>query len=270
MKENKKLTLAENQSNEEKPNKERCGINNQTYEGILLHIPHSSILFPSDLNYSFKDLDDEEKLLIDYYTDELFMPQEKIEHIDSIIFPYCRLFCDVERLVNDSLSYKGLGISYRRIVNCNNLPMKERSFSTLKKAFNYYADFHAHVSKKIVNMTFMNRILLIDCHSFSSQPNLLNSNPPAIDICIGFNDDETRPNNIIIEKIVTHFKAYGYKVGINVPFSNSKTFAVPVNYHSIMIEVNKKLYMVEQTLEKINGFNELKGVINSLYEMLQK
>ena len=37
-----------------------------------------------------------------------------------------------------------------------------------------------------------------------------------------------------------------------------------------MIEVNKKLYMVEQTLEKINGFNELKGVINSLYEMLQK
>ncbi len=110
--------------------------------------------------------------------------------------------------------------------------------------------------------------LLIDCHSFSSQPNLLNSNPPNIDICIGYNDDATCPDKVVIGNIVQHFKSLGYKVGINEPFSNSKTFEVPVEYHSVMIEVNKRLYMDEQTLEKTDGFDRLKADIQSLYEKL--
>ena len=72
------------------------------YVGILLHVPHSSISFPEESNnYPFLYLDEEEKLLIDYYTDELFIPSEKEWGISSAVFPYCRLFCDVERLVND-------------------------------------------------------------------------------------------------------------------------------------------------------------------------
>lgn len=238
------------------------------YENILLHIPHSSTSFPSVSHYSFNDLDEEERRLIDYYTDELFNPREQTEFISSVVFPYCRLYCDVERLVNDPLEYKGLGISYHRKVG--SLLFGERSFSTLSEAFSYYADFHAYVSKKMVEMTIMNRNLLIDCHSFSALPNLLNSNPPDIDICIGYNDDETKPDDKIIEKIVTHFKQNGYMVGINEPFSNSKTFAVPVRYHSVMIEVNKRLYMNEQTLEKAAGFNKLKDEIQSLYGLLLK
>jgi N-formylglutamate amidohydrolase len=101
-------------------------------------------------------------------------------------------------------------------------------------------------------------------------PNLLNSNPPDIDICIGYNDDETCPNKVIVGNIAQYFKSKGYKVGINEPFSNSKTFSVPVAYHSVMIEVNKRLYMNEQTLEKNEGFERLKKDIHSLYEDLLK
>ena len=172
--------------------KKRIGKRIYDYEGILLHIPHSSISFPDDSHYSFLDLDGEEKLLTDYYTDELFIPREQKGNISSVVFPYCRLYCDVERLVNDPLEYKGLGISYRRtVVESDILPFEERSFSTLSKAFHYYADFHANVSKKIVDMTLMNRILLIDCHRFSAIPNLFNPTPPDIYICIGYNYDET-------------------------------------------------------------------------------
>jgi N-formylglutamate amidohydrolase len=134
------------------------------------------------------------------------------------------------------------------------------------EAFALYADFHAEVSKRLVQLG--NNTLLIDCHSFSNLPNLLNSNPPDIDICIGFNDDETCPNQDVICNIVQLFKIHGYKVGINKPFSNSKTFAVPVKYQSVMIEVNKRLYMNETTLEKIKGFKKLKNDIQSLYEIL--
>lgn len=240
------------------------------YENILLHVPHSSTAFPEGCKFTWEDLDEEEKLLIDYYTDELFKPCDQTEWIKSAVFPYCRLFCDVERLAKDPLEHKGLGISYRRTVDREDLPWEERSFSTLKEAFHYYADFHAYVSKKIVDMTIMNQILLIDCHSFSNRPNLLCSNPPDIDICIGYNDDDTCPGKVVIGNIVQHFKSKGYKVGINNPFSNSKTFSVPVRYHSVMIEVNKRVYLDELTLEKTENFNKLQYEIQSLCKKLLK
>ena len=136
------------------------------------------------------------------------------------------------------------------------------------EAFNLYSDYHSSVAKKIFSMG--DGTLLIDCHSFSCVPNLLNSNPPDIDICIGYNDDETRPDKVVIGNIVQYFKSLGYKVGVNTPFSNSKTFNVPVKYHSIMIEVNKSLYMGEYSLMKDGGFDRLKREINSLYKLLLK
>ena len=236
------------------------------YEHILLHIPHSSTYFPEN-RHAFSDLDPDERLLIDYYTDELFTTGKEKRDIHSIVFPYCRLYCDVERLINDPLEENGLGISYRRWVPCvNGHGQICRSFSTKEQAFKLYADYHAQVAKKIVEQNDM--MLLIDCHSFSNQPNLLNSNPPDIDICIGYNDDATCPNKIVIGNIKQHFLSCGYEVGINTPFSNSKTFEVPVEYHSVMIEVNKRLYMNEQTLEKTDGFDQLKTDIQSLYDTL--
>lgn len=234
------------------------------YSCILLHIPHSSIAFPEESGYSFNDLDDKERLLIDFYTDELFVSNK----VESIVFPYCRLYCDVECLVNDPLEKDGLGIRYSWGLAEHDERHTLFYFSTKQDAYNLYINFHADVSKKLVAMD--GSTLLIDCHSFSSLPNRLNSNPPDIDICIGFNEDETCPDKVVIGNIVHHFKTLGYKVGINEPFSNSKTFNVPAKYHSLMIEVNKRLYMNEETLEKTDGFMRLKDEIQSLYKILLK
>ena len=239
------------------------------YRKLFLHIPHSSISFPVDSPHTFDDLDCEERLLVDYYTDELFLPNQTSENIDSLVFQFCRLYCDVERLVNDPLEKEGLGIRYIREVPAERKHyFTLRSFSTNIEAFNYYVDFHAKVSKKLFELG--EETLLVDCHSFSNIPNLLCANPPDIDICIGYNDDETHPIEVAIGNIVQYFKSHGYKVGINKPFSNSKTFNVPMKYHSVMIEVNKRLYMNEQTLEKSDSFYKLKHDIQSLYNVLLK
>ena len=103
----------------------------------------------------------------------------------------------------------------------------------------------------------------------SSQP-VEQKSSSDIDICIGFNDDSTCPNRVTIGDIIHHFVSLGYKVGVNHPFSNSKTFLVPEEYHSVMIEVNKKRYMDEHTLEKKDGFDRLKADIQSLYTILLK
>jgi len=238
--------------------------NERRYHNLLLHIPHSSTIFPNEMK--FDNLDYEERLLIDYFTDELFIPTQEDHRISSVVFPYCRLYCDVERLINDPLEKEGLGISYSRWVDKDKYCRVLRSFSSIHSVFKLYSDFHTEASMKLLEI--IGSKLVIDCHSFSALPNLLNSNPPDVDICIGYNDDDTCPNKVVIGNIVQYFKSLGYKVGINEPFSNSKTFTVPVKYNSVMIEVNKRLYMDEQTLEKAEGFEKLKQDIQSLYGTL--
>jgi len=237
-----------------------------SYHSILLHIPHASTCFPTESGFSADDLDAMERLLIDYYTDELFGPLSTNAGATSIRFPYCRLYSDVERLVNDPLENAGLGIRYSRKIVGSDGSLSLREFCTKEQAFCLYADFHAEVSKQMMHAG--DGLLLIDCHSFSALPNLLNSNPPDTDICIGFNDDDTCPDEETLRCIVRHFSRRGYKVGLNNPFSNSKTFSVPIKYHSVMIEVNKRLYMNEQTQQRTKGYYTLRTDIQALYPLL--
>ena len=83
--------------------------------------------------------------------------------------------------------------------------------------------------------------LLLDCHSFPSEMS-------DVDICIGYNEDWSKPNKETIELAVNLFEDYGYKVGINEPYSNSETPDCPFTYQSMMLEVNKKAYMEPRTL----------------------
>lgn len=83
--------------------------------------------------------------------------------------------------------------------------------------------------------------LLIDCHSFPSELS-------DVDICIGFNDNNSKPKDEDIEYIKDLFSSHGYKVGINNPYSNSITPKSKFDYKSVMIEVNKRCYMDENTL----------------------
>ena len=117
---------------------------------LLLHVPHSSTLFPRESRFSFDDLDFDERLLIDYYTDELFVPKGLSEQISHAVFPYCRLFCDAERLMNDPLETKGLGFCYfREVPTGDGLSVALRTFGSRQVAFEHYVDFHAEVAKRL-------------------------------------------------------------------------------------------------------------------------
>ena len=243
--------------------------NKRRYWSLVLHVPHSSTAFPDDCEYDFSDLDYEERLLIDYYTDELFIPKESDSRIDTILFPFCRLYCDVERIIDDPLEETGFGISYQREIPMGRGGIRYRYFSTAYHVWDKYLEHHLKAAMKILRPVSP---LVIDCHSFSARPNLLDKEPPKdIDICIGFNEDITKPDKVVIGNICKHFSDCGYIIGINKPFSNSKTFPLPANsYHSVMIEVNKRLYMDEISLKKTSGFEKLQHDIQSLCVKLFK
>ena len=142
-------------------------------------------------------------------------------------------------MINDPLEKVGLGIVYGKWLHASDWMSVYRPFGFYGNPMKLYDKFHEKVAHKIKRLS--GRTLLIDCHSFSFLPTVLNPGFSDIDICIGYNDDETRPNKVTIGIIAQHFRSLGYNVDINEPFSNSKTFAVPCEYHSVMIEVNKRL-----------------------------
>lgn len=99
--------------------------NDYFLKSIVLHIPHSKTLIPSEAinDYVSQDiLNNEISLLTDHATDEIF----DINNIDKIIFPYNRVFCDVERLNDDEeIMFKyGRGFYYTKTDDGKILEMK--------------------------------------------------------------------------------------------------------------------------------------------------
>jgi N-formylglutamate amidohydrolase len=84
------------------------------------------------------------------------------------------------------------------------------------------------------------------------------------------NNDWSRPTEFVIELVAEVFKQAGYSVMVNQPYSNSIAPQMEFSYDSIMIELNKRIYLNEQTLELLDSANKVRAALNTLYELLLK
>lgn len=90
--------------------------------------------------------------------------------------------------------------------------------------------------------------MLIDCHSFPS-------NEADIDICIGYNEDWSKPNDFTLNLVRDTFKNAGYSVVFNKPYSNSISpraiFYYPSLIYDAEIEVvkNYSTHVLENAME---------------------
>lgn len=224
-----------------------------------MHIPHSSVRLTDTPHFLLKqkDLEIEAKIMADLYTDKLF------DYYTPLIFEYSRLICDVERFEDENLevmSKIGMGLCYSKTHELKTLKIYDNK--AINESINLY---HVH-HRKLTNLVDEHLkqygfCIIIDCHSFSSKPLLyeLNQLSPRPDICIGvdsFHTPKSFTNNL-------YSLLKDYDVKINTPFSGT---IVPLkHYHkdkrviSIMLEINKKLYMNEQSFElDFLKFNKLK------------
>ncbi len=114
--------------------------------------------------------------------------------------------------------------------------------------------------------------LIIDCHSFPAIPLPYESNqsPDRPDICIGTDDFHTP--KALTNQFVDLFKQRGYSVAINRPFSGSVVPGVYYqkneNVQSIMIEINRRLYMNEKTEEKSSNYTKVKSDLEWVIDQL--
>lgn len=165
----------------------------------------------------------------DWFTDWLFCSAGMHDRrIIPVSFPFSRFFCDVERLVDDPLESVGQGIIYSDFGACNR-KVSEKEKDSL------FEDFYLpHIDRLRSMLTPMS--FLMDCHSFPSDLS-------DVEICIGINDDWSCPDKKIIDAASEIFQRHGLKTGLNMPYSNSISPEMPFEYPSMMIEVNKKLYL---------------------------
>jgi N-formylglutamate amidohydrolase len=243
---------------------------------MILHIPHASSIIPDNLRNQIVLSDDELKsellFLTDAYTDELYMlPSAK-----TIIFPISRLLVDVERFPDDTeepMSKVGMGMIYTRTTDGKKLKRdlnpQERSFSVTE----YYDKHHKALLAEVEReLEVFGSALIIDCHSFPDQPlkSDMDQSVPRPDFCIG--TDPFHTPQVLIEAADATIKKKGYSVSVNRPYAGT---IVPLKFYkkdsrviSIMVEINRSLYMDMKTGMKNKKFKEIKSQINNLLFIL--
>ena len=235
---------------------------------LVIHTPHAGQILPimgekrpMATYLKRKKILSLHNVLTDHFTDILFASNSP--YIKHLSFPFSRLFCDVERLANDPLEKKGLGICYdlpRFAVLDRDKPVWSMS---QEQAITLYNAHHQALSFATIGGG-----LLLDCHSFSERDNIICKNAHKykdIDICLGFNDDDSKPDDDTLNFIAMFFQILGYIVAFNKPFSNAISTG---NCRSLMIEVNKHCYMNEDSLEPTSGFEKLHSELQILYNLL--
>lgn len=240
-------------------------------EFSLVHVPHSSTYFPEDIVYtcSSRILKHAVLKMTDHYCDELFNCGR-----DMLIFGCSRIVCDVERFRDSSLESMekyGIGAVYTRSYDGSKL--REIDEAQREYILQRFYDPHHYVFERNVEEKLQRygRCLVIDGHSFYPEPLPYEEDKTERpDFCIGI--DEYHTPEELVSAAVDYFEMLGFTVKVNSPYSGS---IVPIKYYrhdkrvaSIMLEINRKLYIDEKANKK-PFFSYISEVVSGFVDIVE-
>ena len=213
---------------------------------MILHIPHTSTKMIEGIQVP--NLQKNLNLLTDWYVDELFQHSTA----SRVVANLSRLVVDVERLPGDPMNEFGKGRFYSTDVDGN--PIIRVPSQIYKELYN---DYHEWFNTTINGyLSYFPLVVVVDCHSFNPEPLPWESKiPKRPDFCIGVND--THVPEGLAEIISDYLRKMGYSVGINTPYSGAiipRNFVKRSDVYTIMIEVNKSLYLNNSVFDIRPGF----------------
>ena len=233
---------------------------------MIFHIPHSSRVIPADIRHTLV-LDDagltaELDLMTDAFIDELFGVHARQDD-RLLMFPVSRLVVDPERFVDDSreeMSGVGMGAVYTK-TSSGGLLRTVSAHARRELLRRYYHPHHEALTDAAMHeRAVRGAALIVDCHSFASTPlpHEKDSAPDRPDVCIG--TDPFHTDARLFTTVRDAVVAQGWTVEENRPFKGT---IVPGVVHgkdpgvqSVMIELNRSLYMDEGTGRKSARFDE--------------
>ena len=241
---------------------------------IKLHVQHSSTTIPLTDGYVINNeaMAKEMLKLTDWYTNDLFQSDENV----MIKADFSRIFCDPERFTDDSqeiMAQYGMGVLYEKNDDGELMRVLTPELRT-RILRDYYDKHHAKLSNAVNRqLELFGKALILDCHSYPSKA--LNrdldksSNRP--DFNIGTDAFHTPKHLIDVSK--AFFEKAGYSLGIDWPYKGSivplEHYQKNKNVQTIMLEINRALYLKEPTNEKSEGYTEIKKVVGEFIKAIK-
>jgi N-formylglutamate amidohydrolase len=234
----------------------------------VLHIPHASLVVPSDVAANFlltpEQVEHELLVMTDRYTDELFALPSNIA--TTAAFPVSRIVVDPERFTEDAdetMARKGMGVIYER--TASGQPLRRRPSAPERRGLltRFYEPHRAALTTAVkAALDAHGACLVLDGHSFPARalPYEDDQSSDRPDICIG--TDTTHTPDWLREFAVRTFEELGWSVAVDRPFAGA---LVPMRFYgkerrvrALMVEVNRGLYMDERSGAKRPGFDEVR------------
>ena len=242
---------------------------------LILHVPHSSSNLPFKDGYVVSDelLKNEILKLTDWYTDDLF----HLDKDEMIQAEFSRIFCDPERFSEDEheeMAKVGMGVLYEK--TDDNLLMREISPKLRKKILDEYYWVHHQKLNNAVNQQLekYGKAIIIDCHSMSDIPFIRDKDQytKRTDYSIGI--DSIHTSDELLQTTLNFFSYRRIEVAINSPYSGT---LVPMEHYkknesvqSIMIEVNRKLYLKDNSNVKSENYPAVKRLLQAYLEEIRQ
>jgi len=172
----------------------------------------------------------------------------------------------------------GKGLIWR--TTDDGVPIYERTLSVdevIRRIEHCWNPYHAAVAGAIDAAHASHGYSIhINCHSMPAIASSHATNFPGekhADFVVGDRDGSTA-SPALSRLVCAHLRALGYSVAYNHPYKGVelvRRYSDPAaQRHSIQLEINRKLYMNEETLALTAGFDTLKAHLRSLVELLLK
>ena len=216
-------------------------------KNILIHVPHSSLYIPEEYRktalISQKELEEENRFICDRGIIELIPPAFKDR---ALIFPYSRLYCDVERFRDDSEPMNRLGMGYIYTHDTKGREIFRPSAEHRAAVDRIYAAHHSELDDRVSGiLKEYGSCVIIDLHSYSDEMvQRLFGYENCPDVCIGTEQDHY--SGEIVQGLISICRGLGLSTALNYPYSGS---IIPNRYYgrkrtgivSIMLEINKRI-----------------------------
>jgi len=246
-------------------------------------VPHAGEEIPKNVHW-LQELSEPHLMRdVDRYVDKIYEPTAQKLKIPFIKTQWHRYVVDLNRFPGDFDAQAVEGASHPQgthpkglhwSVTTHGEPLIEKPMSrdlhlTLLK--NYYEPFH----QKVEEFRSKNRPLLhLDCHSMPSLGTELHADPGQHrpDIVISDYHGKTC-NPALRDMVLTAYQDVGFEVAYNYPYVGggvTRMYGNPKEgFHNIQIELNRKLYMNEETKKRVpKVFTESQERIAKAIEIL--
>ena len=256
---------------------------------LILSCPHSGEKIPLEANW-LHDIEDSVLLRrdLDLYVDRFYRPLARSKGLPFIFSPWTRYAVDLNRLPGDvdsdgvlnSPNPSGMfttGLHWVKTSRDEELmkrPISEDLHQILIAS--YYEPFHRAIVANFEHLKLQGhkRVFHMDLHSMPSKGTEIHRDPGDTRAEIVISDQDGKScDEKFKELVVESYEHAGFEVKENWPYKGGRitqTYGSPVRgRHSIQVEMNRALYMNEETKEiDQKGFKECQVKIEKAFELI--